>query len=186
MLPMKCNLNVKYELVGGRYEIVHDARKWNPAHYEAVHNPCCIHEILLGYKEQHGESPDINGAGPGGFTPLMLAVMKHNSSNENIVYNHDCADFINSTAADGRPVSNGSLLIHDGDFYPDTSFIPPVESSVTTLLKTKIDVNAVNDFGQTAIQLAAACSQTMLNSCLRQEPTQTSPITGVKVHYRLP
>ena len=179
MLPVNGGLNIEYEPVDGRYEIVHDSRKWNPAHYESVRNPRRVHELFLGYKKQHGESPDINAAGPGGFTPLMLVVMKRHSSHESIAYNsrtssvsseqayapyyapyHDRAALVNGAAAGGRPISNGSLLSHDGRFFPaHGGFIPPIESSVTTLLKANVDVNAANDFGQTALQLAAACSR---------------------------
>ena len=165
---------------GGRYEMVRDFRQWNPAHYEAFRNPRRVHDLLLGYKQQHGENLNVNAAGPGGFTPLMLVVMKRHSSHENIPYNsrtssvssehqvyaapyctpyHDRMALMNGAAAGGRPISNGSMLSHDGCFYTPHGFIPPIESSVTALLKANVDLNATNDFGQTALHLAAACSR---------------------------
>ena len=66
---------------------------------------------------------------------------------------------MNGAAAGGRPISNGSILSHDGCFYTPHGFIPPIESSVTALLKANVDLNASNDFGQTALHLAAACSR---------------------------
>ena len=112
---------IEYVPVDGRYELIHDSRQWNPAHHEAFRNPRQVLSLLRGYKHQHGENLDVNAAGPGGFTPLMLVVMKRHGS-------------------------------HDG-------FIPPIESSVTALLKANVDPNATNDFGQTALHLAAVSSR---------------------------
>lgn len=182
MVPLSGDNGVEYEPVDGRYEVARDSRKWNTAHYEAVRNPRHVHELLMGYKKQHGETLDVNASGPGGFTPLMLVVMKRHSSQESVVYNsrpssisseqaayapfyssyHDRAALINGAAAGGRPISNGSILSRDGLFYPPHGFmqnVPPIESSVTSLLKANVDMNATNDFGQTALQLAAACSR---------------------------
>lgn len=171
--------SVEYEAVDGRYEVAHDSRKWNPAHYEALRNPRRVHELLVGYKRQHSDTFNVNAAGPGGFTPLMLVVMKRHSSHESIPgYNsrpssisseqayasfyapyHDRAALMNGAAAGGRPISNGSILSRDSCFYPPHGFVHPVDSSVNTLIKANVDLNATNDFGQTALQLAAACSR---------------------------
>ena len=178
MLPVNGHSNVEYEQVDGRYEVAHDSRKWNPAHYEALRNPRHVHELVMGYKKQHGENVDVNAAGPGGFTPLMLVVMKRHSGHEGVGFNtrmspvateqayapyyapyHDRAALINGAAAGGRPISNGSIISHEGRYYTTHNFIPAIESSVTTLLKNNVDLNATNDLGQTALQLAAACSR---------------------------
>ena len=169
MMPANGDSKVEYEQIDGRYEVAHDSRRWNHAHYEAVRNPRRVRELLVGYKKLHGETLDVNAAGPGGFTPLMLVVMKRHSSHESIASAehtyapfyapyHDRAALVNGAAA-GRPISNGSIISRDGCYYSPHGFLPPIESSLSTLLKANVNLNATNDFGQTALQLAAACSR---------------------------
>ena len=149
-----------------------DTRKWNIAHYEAMRDPRRVRQLLADYRRQNGLSVDVNAPGPGGYTPLMLVVMKqHHGSHESLVplksrssseSSSDHNEYAALIGLSTRISHNGfygvrpsSIVSHNGVF----SVIPPVDSSVSVLLEAKVDLDAVNDYGQTALHLAAACSR---------------------------
>lgn len=156
-------------------QLGNDKRHWTQAHCEVLKDPHHIRRLLDEYRKKNGTTDNINAPGPSGFTPLMLLIMKRHSNHENVVYNsrgssesgsehNDLVSllpngmgsrFLNS----GRPTSNSSVFSHDVPFYTASSQVLPIDSSVSVLLEAKVNLDAVNDYGQTALHLACACSR---------------------------
>jgi len=157
----------------------HDARQWSSLHYEAMRNPKFVKQLVEVYRQQNGHSLDVNATGPGGYTPLMIAVSKRLSSHESISLpsrssSESSGDFGELVAllpqrTKGRRVVNSSRPISSSSSGSDTSSsgsvhgmsapLPAIESSVGALIDAHADLNATNDFGQSALHLAAGCSR---------------------------
>ena len=152
-----------------------DKRSWSAAHFEALHNPQRIRSLVEEYRRQNGSTHNVNARGPGGFTPLMLVVMKRHSSHDTVAYpsrgssESGGSDYSDHSAllpqpgqhrmgskVMGRPSSTYS---HDTGFYSTGSQISPVDSSVGALIEAKVDLDITNDYGQTALYLSCACSR---------------------------
>ena len=165
-------------------QVAHDSRKWNCLHYDALRNPKLVQELVEKYRRHNGKSVDINTPGPGGYTPLMLAVTQRHSTSSYESFGLPCrsssessADvgelsaLITTNAKSGKRVANGVNGSTDLTTSCDsTSFaiptqngvttrIVPLESSVSALIASNASLNTGNDFGQTALHLAAACSR---------------------------
>ncbi len=124
-----------------------DDRSWNIAHARDVGR------LVDQYRRQNGTTPNVNIPGPGGFTPLMLAVMRRPGAVECIHYQSRSSS---ESSADDQtallpPMSRGATPRHMG--------VSPVDRSVASLVDAKADLDAINDYNQTAIQLAAAASR---------------------------
>ena len=61
-----------------------DDRRWNSLHYEALKDPQHIKFLMDRYRKQNGKSRNVNAPGPGGFTPLMLAVIRRYNSRDSL------------------------------------------------------------------------------------------------------
>ena len=153
-----------------------DKRKWTQTHYKALKHPQHVRELVDEYRQKIGSTNNVNARGPGGFTPLMLVVMKRHSSHESVMYpsrgssesgsdHNDHTALIPSSGPrmgpkfNGRPVSNSSVFSHDTVYYSTTPHVLPIDSSVSALIDAKVDLDVVNDYGQTALHLACACSR---------------------------
>ena len=147
-------------------------RKWTCLHYEALRNPKLVQELVSNHRH-HNKSPDINARGPGGYTPLMLAVMSKRielgdgmSSRSNSESSGDCDASILVSGIHRKKVvmesnsSSGSEVSGGGAGVGVLPGFDPTECSVGVLLGANgIDLNSCNDCGQTALHLAAACSR---------------------------
>ena len=154
-----------------------DERQWNSLHYSAMRNPRYVKELVELYRQQNGHSLDVNASGPGGYTPLMIAVTKRHSSHENVNLPSrsssdssgdfgELASLLPQRIKGGKRVINGARPISSSSSGSDTSTsallhepVPAIESSVATLIDARADLNVTNDYGQTALHLAAGCSR---------------------------
>ena len=145
-------------------------RKWTCLHYEALRNPKLVQELVTNHRH-HTKSPDVNAKGPGGYTPLMLAVMSKriemgggacgtsSRSNSESSGDHDSSILLNGIHYKKAVVESHSNCSSDvsGGVLPN---FDPMDCTVGVLLGTPgVDVNSCNDYGQTALHLAAACSR---------------------------
>lgn len=125
-----------------------DQRQWTAAHRD-------VGRLIMEYKRANGSAPsNINTPGPGGFTPLMLVVMRRPGMLSRINYNQSRSSSESSsddqTALIPTVASRGT---------PRHLMLPPVDSTVSALLEAKANLDAVNDYNQTALHLAASCSR---------------------------
>ena len=145
-------------------QIGHDARGWTRLHYEALNNPELVQQ----------QSADINTPGPGGVTPLMLAVTRKpttgNSENVGVpVRVSTSSDSSNdSTSAEhtallvktkAKKLVNGHGHSSDVPAMKQNGVTPPFDTTVPTLIAAGAKLDATNDFHQTALHLAAASSR---------------------------
>ena len=62
-----------------------DDRRWNSFHYEALKDQQHIKFLMDHYRKQNRDcSCNVNAPGPGGFTPLMLAVIRCYNSRDSL------------------------------------------------------------------------------------------------------
>ena len=104
---------------------------------------------------------DINTAGPGGYTPLMLAVTQkteerfgftsRSSSSSNLSEDHAEHNGLLPHMAKTR-----HLLVPHSDTSSPSS---PLNSAVDALLTARVKLDATNDYGRTALHLAAVCAR---------------------------
>ena len=125
-----------------------DARQWGITHTRDVG------KLVQQYKRQNGTSLNVNTPGPGGFTPLMLAVMRRPGS-------YGCHFNYQSRSSSESSSDDQTALIPPGSSCatPRHLVIPPLDSSVSALIEAKATIDAVNDYNQSALYLAAACSR---------------------------
>ena len=153
-----------------------DKRTWTQAHFEALHNPKRVRSLVEEYRRQNGSTNNVNARGPGGFTPLMLVVMKRHGAHDAMVYTSrgssesggsDYSDHSALLPSAGQPHKLGSKVMgrpgsgysQDTGFYSTGPQLSPVDSSVGALIEAKVDLDVCNDYGQTALYLACACSR---------------------------
>ena len=141
-----------------------DPRKWNYLH-KAVRNP----EVMRGLLEKcHGDNTrkwDVNTPGPGGYTPLMLAVTQKMGEG----FGFQSRSSSSSDSSGEHTEHNGLLphLIKTNQLVPhsDTSSpsgsLPssPLNCSVDALLSARVKLDTPNDYGRTALHLAAVCAR---------------------------
>ena len=123
-----------------------DARRLGVAHTSDVT------KLVQQYRRQNGSSLNINAPGPGGFTPLMLAVMRRPGT-------YACFNYQSRSSSESSSDDQAALLPPVSSGTPRHFVIPPVDSSVSMLIQGKADLGAVNDYNQSALHLAAACSR---------------------------
>lgn len=141
-------------------------------HYEAMQHPKLLQQR---HHHQNGKTQNVNTSGPGGFTPLMLAVTQRHSgtsfnysrssseSSGDVAENSALIASSSSSKSKGTKFTNGTSSSSSSDQNEVDrasragSSQPP--NTVASLLAAKADVNAVNDFGQTALHLAASCGR---------------------------
>ena len=160
-------------------QIGHDIRQWSSLHHEAMSNPKFMKQLLEVYRQQNGDSLDVNASGPGGYTPLMIAVSKRLSSHESLSLlsrssSEPSGDFGELVALLPQPtkrrrIMNSVCSISSSSSGIDTSSpgsvhgvsapLPAIKRYVGDLIHTYASLNATNDFGQTALHLAAGCSR---------------------------
>ena len=125
-----------------------DRRQWTTAHRSDVGN------LVKQYKRVNGSSLNINAPGPGGFTPLMLVVMRRPGTVTRLNYQSRSSS---ESSSDDQTALLPAAAAQRGT--PRHMMVPPVDSTVSALLEAKANLDAVNDYNQTALHLAASCSQ---------------------------
>ena len=114
-------------------QVGQDPRKWNYLHYSAVRNPQIMRQLLERCCGEDGKKWDVNTPGPGGYTPLMLAITQKNTPSENF---------------SGPSRSSSSS---------DSS--SPLNCPVDALFVAQVHLDTTNDYGRTALHLAAVCAR---------------------------
>ena len=151
-------------------QIGQDARKWNSLHYSAVQNLQIIHELLEKCRSEDGKKWDVNTPGPGGYTPLMMAVTQKNVQ---------CKGFASpsrsSSSSDSSSDVNNHNMLHS-PLAKNTQLVPRLDTSgpaltskstpssqlkcsVDALLSARVKLDATNDYGRTALHLATVCAR---------------------------
>lgn len=124
-----------------------DAREWGVMHTQDVS------KLIEQYKRHNGSGNlNVNAPGPGGFTPLMLAVMRRRGAYSYL----NCQSRSSSeSSSDDQTALIPSVPLGT----PRHLMFPPVDRSVTDLLDAKANLDCTNDYDQTALHLAAATSR---------------------------
>ena len=130
--------------------------------YQCSHYALQVRSLVEKFREQNGLSSDVNARGPGGLTPLMLVIMKRHSSHESMMYSSSrvssdsgSSDHNDHTA----PLLPPNTRAPRGAYYPLSSQLSPIDSSVSALIDAKVNLDVTNDYGQAALHLACACSR---------------------------
>lgn len=122
-----------------------DSRQWNITHTRDVG------KLVQQYKRQNpSSSVNVDTPGPGGFTPLMLAVMRRPNCYASFNYQ--------SRSSSESSSDDQTALIPAGHGTPRHMVVPPIDSSVSTLIEARANLDALNDYNQTALHLAATSS----------------------------
>lgn len=113
------------------------------------------------FREANGRSSDVNARGPGGLTPLMLVIMKRHSSYEAMLYPLSSRGSSDSGSSDHNDHTTPLLppAMQRGYYHHTPSQFSPVDCSVGALIEAKVNLDLTNDYGQTALHLACACSR---------------------------
>ncbi len=113
------------------------------------------------FRVANGRSNDVNARGPGGLTPLMLVIMKRHSSHETMLYPPSSRGSSDSGNSDHNDHTTPLLpaATQRGAYYHTPSHFSPIDSSVSALIDAKVDLDVTNDYSQTALHLACACSR---------------------------
>ena len=139
-----------------------DARKWTPLHCETVRfsGDHTLQEIIM-----HDYS-QLDSQGPGGFTPLMIAIVSQEKKNRHKLIpvpsdssssssDQNERDILMTTCAPpyshGGPVDGMMMQGHIPHHHHHLSHYSPVG----IFLGHQANVNIGNDYGQTALHLAA-------------------------------
>ena len=145
-----------------------DSRKWNYLHYSAVRNPEVMRELLEKCRREDSKKCDMNTPGPGGYTPLMLAVTQktpdsfplpsRSSSSSDSSGEHSERNGLLLFSPNAK---NTQLVPHSDTSSPSSSSFPgsPFNCSVDVLLSARVRLDATNDYGRTALHLAAVCAR---------------------------
>ena len=133
-----------------------DSRKWTPLHCEAAN-----HHTSSNLKELFS-TLDINAKGPGGMTPLMIAIVsedKEQSSKHKLrpagPVRSDSSSESEHSEHDAFLISRSPKLFHHRQGIMFASAHCPSHSRVTLFITPQTDLNIPNDRGQTALHLAA-------------------------------
>ena len=147
-------------------QIGKDSRKWNYLHYSAVRNPEIMRGLLEKCRGDDSKKWDVNTPGPGGYTPLMLAVTQKSSDSFPLPSRSS-----SSSESSGEHTEHNGLLFspmtkamqfvpHSDTSSPSGSFTgSPFNCSVDVLLSTRVKLDATNDYGRTGLHLAAVCAR---------------------------
>lgn len=127
-----------------------DLRKWGVVHTRDVG------KLVQQYKRVNGCNLDINAPGPGGFTPLMLVVMRRPGT---VSLNYQSRSSSESSSDDQTALIPAAAAAAASRGTPRHMMVPPVDSTVSALIEAKANLDASNDYGQTALHLASACSR---------------------------
>ena len=151
-------------------QVGQDARKWNYLHYSAVQNPQIMRELLEKCRSEDGKKWDINTPGPGGYTPLMLAVTQKNvhCNGFGVPSRSSSSSDSSSDVADQNallsPLAKNNQLVPRSDtsspaLTNGSAPSSPLNCSVDALLSARVKLDATNDYGRTALHLAAVCAR---------------------------
>lgn len=144
--PVDSSVNAERVVVGQKGR---DVRKWGILHTRDVG------KLVEQYRHQNGRSLNIDTPGPGGFTPLMLVVMRRPGISSSL--NYQSRSSSESSSDDQTALlPTGAAVSH---MTPRHLMVAPVDSTVQALIEAKANLDAVNDYGQTALHLAASCSR---------------------------
>lgn len=122
-----------------------DSRKWGMVHTRNVG------KLVQQFKQVNGSNLGIDTPGPGGFTPLMLVVMRRPGALSSMNYQ--------SRSSSESSSDDQTALIPASRGTPRHLLLSPVDSTVAVLIEAKANLDVVNDYNQTALHLAAACSR---------------------------
>ena len=111
---------------------------WSCLHYRALSNQARVQDCVQRFNRDTDYTTDVNIRGPGGYTALMVAVMSGQVRKD---------DEDESDAETSKPLTNGDAAAK-GEAL-----------TVIDLLKMGSDPCIKNEFGQTALHIAAACSR---------------------------
>jgi hypothetical protein len=155
-----------------------DSRKWTRLHMEAAYQPVDrLVEMLPQFPLE-----EINAQGPGGFTPLMIAII---SEDKEINRRHKLrATPVRSDSSSGSEPSEQEMLL----ISRSPKFLHPLNtggdighmyhhhhsrSLISAFAAVRADVNITNDYGQSALHLAAKHGRDDLISqllCVKADP----------------
>lgn len=127
-----------------------DFRRWGVAHTRDVG------KLVQQFKQVNGSNLGIDTPGPGGFTPLMLVVMRRPGALSSMNYQSRSSS---ESSSDDQTALIPTSSHHHPAPHRHLMHVPPVDSTVSTLIEAKANLDAVNDYNQTALHLAAACSR---------------------------
>ena len=141
-----------------------DSRKWTLLHREAAHQSSdTLKWIVTGGVARNGSVVDINSQGPGGFTPLMVAIVAEKGPWR--IRSHS-GHAVRSDSSSGSEHSEHDFLLSSSSHnspHLATRRMPGKremqESRVAALITSDTDINLVNDQGQTALHLAVSHSR---------------------------
>lgn len=122
-----------------------DQRRWVMAHTEDVG------KLVQQFKQVNGSNLGVDTPGPGGFTPLMLVVMRRTGMSS--------MNYQSRSSSESSSDDQTALIPTSSRVTPRHMLVPPVDSTVCALIEAKANLDAVNDYNQTALHLAAACSR---------------------------
>lgn len=135
-------------------ERARDYRKWTPLHFEACRTSGdhALRELLT----QSGHSM-IDAKGPGGFTPLMVAIVTDERNSTSLGHRRTVPVVRSDSSSSSEPSESNILLtqsyngggVYNGGIYQQ-HFTP-----VAAFIGQQANVNLSNDYGQTPLHLAA-------------------------------
>ena len=146
-------------------QIGNDSRKWEFLHTASVRNPEVMRILINGCKKMNGEPFDPNVVGPGGYTPLMLVITQRNSHCDGVGVPSRSSSSSESSAEASEhntllsPPSKSSPGSDAGSSSITTGSTSLYDCSIDYLLKSKVKVDATNDYGRTALHIAAVCAR---------------------------
>lgn len=127
-----------------------DLRKWGVVHTRDVG------KLVQQYRRVNGCNLNIDAPGPGGFTPLMLVVMRRPGT---VSINYQSRSSSESSSDDQTALIPAAAAAAASRGTPRHVMMAAVDSTVSALIEAKATLDCVNDYGQTALHLAAACSR---------------------------
>ena len=150
-------------------QVGEDSRKWNCLHYSAVRNPETMRGLLERCRSDDSKKWDLNTPGPGGYTPLMLAVTQKSvpmTAGSYGVPSRSSSSSDTSTEVSEQntllsPLVKNNQLVPRSDTSSPSGSTPgsPFNCSVDVLLSARVKLDATNDVGRTALHLAAVCAR---------------------------
>lgn len=134
-----------------------DVRQWGVVHTGDVG------KLVQQYKRVNGCNLNIDKPGPGGFTPLMLVVMRRPGTMSSVNYqsrssSESSSDDQTALIPPAAGIAVG-ISLQGTPRHAHMMLQPPIDSTVAVLIEGKANLDAVNDYNQTALHLAAACSR---------------------------
>ena len=142
-----------------------DPRNWNSFHYSAVRNPEVMRELLEKCHRDDSKECDVNTPGPGGYTPLMLAVTQKTPDGFPLSSRSSSSSDSSGKHSDHHSLPSPTaktiqLVPHSDTRSPSGSLLGShFNRSVDVLLAARVKLDATNDYGRTALHLAAVCAK---------------------------